>query len=136
MNVKIFVKQVFSFLLIVSFFIAFSSISHAAPQTLVQSGDCTAHGTCQISDLMEIVVRVTTIILGLTGTVVLVAFVYAGFLFLISAGSSEKITQAKTIIKGAVIGMLVVFLSFTIITFVFKALGVTDKSWWESTWFN
>jgi isoprenylcysteine carboxyl methyltransferase (ICMT) family protein YpbQ len=51
-------------------------------------------------------------------------FIYGGFTFLISAGSSEKIGEARKIIIAAVIGLLIVFASYIIIKFVLQSLGM------------
>lgn len=125
MSIKYIKNNAFSFLILSSLFLFTFNIVRA--ESLVQA--CSGN-RCQLSDLMNVVVRATQIILGLTGTVALVAFVYGGFMFLISAGSSEKVNQAKGIIKGAIIGIIVVFLSFSIISLIFKALGVADSTWW------
>jgi len=51
-------------------------------------------------------------------------FIYGGFTFLISAGSSEKIGEARKILVAAVIGLLIVFASYVIIQFVLQSLGM------------
>lgn len=133
MNKRKIAKQLFSVSIILVFFLFVDKVVHA-DTTLVANGTCADSGDCQLTDLMQVAITATTIILGLTGTVALVAFVYAGFLFLISAGSSEKVNQAKNVIKGSIIGITIVFLSFTIISYVFKLLNVSGN-WWESSWF-
>ncbi len=86
-----------------------------------------ACGGYQPNDLVNIIIRTSEIILGITGSLSLLAFVYGGFMFLISAGSSEKIEQARKIILGAVIGMFIVFGSYLIIQFVLQTLGVEQQ---------
>ena len=49
---------------------------------------------------------------------------------LISAGNSEKVSQAKGILTAAVIGLIIVFASYLIIQFVMQSLGV---NWQGST---
>lgn len=137
MKPKCLVKKILSLMiLLVLVTLSFISIPYAeATNVINSSANEYVDGDYQISHLLGIVTTVVALILSLTGTAVLVAFVYGGFLFLVSAGSSERIGLAKNVIKGAVIGMVIVFLSFTIITFVFEAFDVTGN-WWESTWFN
>jgi hypothetical protein len=135
MKKQMIIKKIFSFVLLIVLFFTIVNIGQA--QSLVGSVNCAEKGDCHISDLVKIAIAATKIILGLTGTVTLIAFVYGGFLFLISAGSSERISSAKAVIKGAVVGMAIVFLSFTIITIVFKMLDVAGSAnWWDSTWYN
>ena len=47
---------------------------------------------------------------------------YAGFLWLTSAGSEEKVGQAKKIITSAIIGLVIIFISYAIATFVITQL--------------
>ncbi len=86
-----------------------------------------ACGGYQLNDLINIGIRVSEIILGLTGSLALLAFVYGGFMFLISSGNVEKIEQAKKIIGGAIIGIIIVFTSYLIIGFVLKSLGIENQ---------
>lgn len=100
---------------------------------------CRGEGNCELKDFAQLTVNVAQWILGVTGSLTLLAFVYGGVLFLISAGSSERITKAKQAIVGAVIGLIIVFASYMIIGFVFKALGVLPgqpNAWSQTGWFN
>jgi hypothetical protein len=88
-------------------------------------------GTCTLNDFVKVMVNLAQFILGITGSLALLMFIYGGVLFLISAGNPERITQAKKVITGAVIGIVIVFASYTIIGFVMIATGfdVTGTSW-------
>ncbi|MEA3398725.1 MAG: pilin [Patescibacteria group bacterium] len=100
---------------------------------------CKASGDCQLNDFMQLAVNASGWLLGITGSLALLALVYGGVIFLISGGSSERVNKAKQIIIGAVIGVVIVFLSYTIIGFAFKALGIdvgTGNAWSNSNWFN
>jgi hypothetical protein len=93
-------------------------------------------GSYQINDFITLVIQFSKILLGLTGSLALLAFVYGGVMFLISAGSREKVEQAKKIIIGAVIGIIIVFASYIIIGFIFSGLGITDTTLWATSgWF-
>ncbi len=50
-----------------------------------------------------------------TGVVMLLLMSYAGVLWMTAGGNEEQINKAKKIIKGSVIGFLVVILSYTIV---------------------
>lgn len=83
-------------------------------------------GSYDTDDILNIVINVTTIILGVVGSLTLLMFIYGGFSLLISAGSSEKVTKAKGILTAAVIGLIIVFSSYIIIKFVLGTLGRDD----------
>jgi branched-subunit amino acid transport protein AzlD len=62
--------------------------------------------------------KIIKIFLSLVGTVAIFLFVYAGFLLITSHGESEKVKKASKIMTGAVIGILLILLSFSITNFV------------------
>ena len=84
-------------------------------------------GDYTLDDILAVAIGASRWILGIVGSLALIMFIYGGFMFLISSGSSEKIGQAKKILVAAVIGLLIVFASYLIIQFVLKSLGLT----WE-----
>ncbi|GEM_PF-6831368 len=64
------------------------------------------------------VIRVIQIFLGLLGLIAVILVLYAGFLWLTSAGNQDKITKAKKILKNAFIGIAIIFLSISIVTYI------------------
>ncbi len=89
-------------------------------------GDATACGDYQVSDFVVLAIKVANLILGLVGSLTLIMFIYGGVTFLISAGSSDKVAQAKKIIIASVIGLLIVFSSWLIIKYTTETIGVTN----------
>ncbi len=69
-----------------------------------------------------IVARVINIVLGFLGIISIILIMYAGFLWMNSGGNSDKINQAKRILIGAVIGLIIILSSFAIAAFVLRAL--------------
>ena len=97
--------------------------------------DCNS-GDYTLNEIVSILPLVAKWILGIVGSLALLAFIYGGILFLISSGSNEKVAKAKQVIIGAVIGLAIVFTSYIIIGFVFKALGVNTTEWYNTNWFK
>lgn len=83
-------------------------------------------GDYTLNDFVKLAVLASQWILGIVGSLALVMFIYGGFMFLISSGSSDKVGQAKKIIVAAVIGLVIVFSSWLIIRFVTQAIGATQ----------
>jgi hypothetical protein len=81
-------------------------------------------GNYSLNDILIIAIGASRWILGIVGSLTLIMFIYGGFTFLISAGSSDKVGQAKKIIVAAVIGLLIVFSSYLIIKFALASLGL------------
>lgn len=96
--------------------------------------NCLSSGDCNLNDFLLIAIGITKIILGLSGSLALLAFVVGGVMFLASGGNKAWIDRGKSTIIGAVIGLIIVFASFTIIGFIFKAMGITSY-WFSSGWF-
>ena len=86
--------------------------------------DATYCGNYTVNDFMVLAINISKWILGIVGSLALIMFIYGGFMFLISAGSADKVTQAKKIIVAAVIGLLIVFTSWLIIKFVMGSMGL------------
>lgn len=62
-------------------------------------------------------------VLSLVGIGVFVLVVYAGALWIFAAGNEDKIEQSKKILKGSVLGLIVIFSAYVIVNFVFDALN-------------
>lgn len=60
--------------------------------------------------------------MGFLGIVLLGYLLYAGFLWMTSGGESEKADQAKTMIRNAIIGLVIIVASYAISSFVINAL--------------
>lgn len=86
-------------------------------------------GDYTLTDVRDYAVYLMQIILSLVGTLSLVAFVYGGITFLLSAGNQTQVKKGMEIIKAAVIGLLITFSSVLIINMFFGGLGVS----WNST---
>jgi len=81
-------------------------------------------GDYTVDDFIVLAVNVSRWILGIVGSLTLLMFIYGGIMFLISAGSSDKIGEARKIITAAVVGLLIVLASFLIIKFVLASMGL------------
>ena len=58
-------------------------------------------------------------IFGVLGIILLVLFVYGGALMLFSMGKPAKFNQGVETLKWAVIGIVTIFLSYSILIFIF-----------------
>lgn len=74
------------------------------------------------------VVRLIRMILGFLALVFLILILYAGFKWMTSAGNTETIDKAKKIISAALIGLVIIFLSYAITAFIF-AVVLSTRYW-------
>ena len=68
--------------------------------------------------ITDLVGRVIQAFLGIIGIVALIMFVYGGTLWLVAAGKADRVTRGKDIFIWSIIGLVVIFSSYAITTFV------------------
>lgn len=87
------------------------------PQLIAEAA-CTKNGTCTLNTFIKLGISVSNFILGIVGALTLVMFIFGGFTWVLSGGSSEQIKKGKDIILASIVGLLIVFSSYMIINFV------------------
>lgn len=95
-------------------------------------------GNYSLNDIVMIAVKISEFILGIVGSLSLLAFVAGGLMMMLSGGNAEMVTRGKQTIIGATIGLIIVFTSYTIIYFIFKSLGISqpaNSNWFTAGWF-
>jgi len=116
--------------LIFSFLLFFLIVNSVFAQTALKNpldplcdptkGDCGG---------FELVIqKLITGALGVSGVLALVAFVYGGVLWMVSAGNQTFIDKGRKAMIWAVWGLVVIFSSYAILSFVFGALYDTEVS--------
>ncbi len=78
----------------------------------------------EVTSPTKLIGNIIKTILTIVGALALAMFVYGGFTWLTSSGSPEKVKKGKDILIWAVIGLIVIFTSYTAVDFVLTALGV------------
>ncbi|OGY52804.1 MAG: hypothetical protein A3B15_01505 [Candidatus Buchananbacteria bacterium RIFCSPLOWO2_01_FULL_45_31] len=98
---------------------ALTAIPALALDTGLSYGTYTGLGT---RDLREGVMMIVQYLLGFLGIIAIIVILYGGFVWLTSAGSEEKVGQAKKIITAGIIGLIIIFISYAIAAFVITQL--------------
>lgn len=97
---------------------------------------CTATGDCTLCDMVNVAINIGKFILAISGSFLLLFFIYGGFRMLISGGNPNEVKKGKDIIINALIGLAIVFLAYLIVAFILVVLsgGAIDdpKTWVES----
>lgn len=91
-------------------------LDEAAKQAGLNSG--VAGGTT----VESVVGNIVSIALSMIGIIFFLLIVYAGFTWMIARGNTEAVDKSKSIIEGAVIGLIIVMAAYAITNFVFKSL--------------
>lgn len=66
---------------------------------------------------------IINILLGLLGVIVTVLLFYGGFVWMSANGNDEKISEAKKLIIGAIIGLFIIFLSASLTRLIIRSLA-------------
>ncbi len=75
------------------------------------------------TDLPTIVGSLIGAALSLLGVVFVALVIYAGFLWMTAQGNDEKVKQAKKLLSGAVVGLVLIFASYAITNVVISSLS-------------
>lgn len=66
--------------------------------------------------------RVINIFLSVVGIILVVLLVYGGYLWMTARGEEDRVKEAKSTIRNAVIGLVIILLAYSISSFVVRAL--------------
>jgi hypothetical protein len=92
-----------------------------APKMLEETGLGGA-ASAQGAQLPVLIGRIIRVLLSLLGIIFVVLMVYAGFKWMTARGESEPIDEAKSTIRSAIIGLIIIFLAYAITGFVIDSV--------------
>jgi cytochrome bd-type quinol oxidase subunit 2 len=78
---------------------------------------------CGLCDFIQVFVNISDMILVASGVVGFLLFIYAGILYLLVPYKPDYVSKAKTMITSVVIGLVIVFGAYTIVSFTLKTIG-------------
>jgi len=84
--------------------------------------ECRDEGKCSLSDLLQVLVNLSVFILAISGSVMLLMFVYGGFMWITSQGKTERVEKGKQAMIGAVVGLVIVFGAYAAINIILSVL--------------
>lgn len=137
-----FIKFSIILLLLVNFFIGVLAVKAEGLLPEPHGSKCPDNSNCgnyTLNDIVRTAGKISEFILGIVGSLALLAFVAGGLMMMLSAGNAEWVTRGKQTLIGAVVGLAIVFTSYSIIQLVFTSLGVEKANrgeWSISNWFN
>jgi amino acid transporter len=80
-------------------------------------------------DMRMILGNIVATAMGVLGSLVLLVFIYGGFLWLTAAGSAEKVSKGSQTMLWAIVGLFIIFGAYGIISLVFSAIGAKDTGY-------
>src|SRR3989339_641909 len=87
------------------------------------------------NDPIQIITLVINIFLSVLSIIAVCFILYAGFLWLTAQGNEEKVKKAQAIIKGAVIGLLIILASWGLVLWILGKFA-SDSSEVNKTAYN
>ncbi|MBI3290909.1 hypothetical protein HYZ76_01345 [Candidatus Falkowbacteria bacterium] len=73
--------------------------------------------------LPEVAGGVISVFLAILGIVFLAYTIYGGYQWMMARGNEEQLTKAKSIIRGSIIGIIIVLMAYAITAFVVGRLA-------------
>ncbi len=127
-------KKIFLvFLIVLSVFVFFypHNFVLANTDTGLVSADCAGENpeNCNFNSLVETAVNILEWILAVMSVAAFLYFIYGGFIFLTSGGSSQRVEKGKSILLNTLIGIIIILGAFTFIRYIGDILlqGKTDN---------
>ena len=82
----------------------------------------------ETTSLPTIIQNYTNYFVGFSALIAVIYGIYGGFLYLTAGGNDEQTKKAKTVFKQVAIGLVVIFLSYSVVTFVIGSLGTSKTA--------
>lgn len=90
--------------------------------------DCAGASGLSNEDPRVITVRIINFALSLLGIIAVCIILWAGFTWMTAGGNDEKVGSAKKILFAAVMGLIIIMVSYSIMSFVLRSLCETTGS--------
>ncbi len=126
-------RKIKAFLFSLPAFLPFITAGFVKAAGLVPEGD-EPLGWCKFFQMIQNIINFLLYYISLPLAVL--AFLYAGFLFMFSGGQENDIAKAKDIFRQVVTGLLIAFASWLIINFIITWLAPNFTNVAGSSWFN
>ncbi len=125
-----FKKFLFGFLALQCLVLSPLAIAPAKAQVeLWDSTSTTAFNDTGLSkkDPRVIIANLIKVVLGFLGTIAVLLVIYSGFLWMTAGGKPDNIKKAKDIMSAAVVGLIIILISYGVTLFVTETLSNTIK---------
>jgi len=94
-------------------------------------------GPCDLCDFFKLITNIFKFItLSLVPPLAALLALIAGFLFLTSGGSEQRVSQAKKIFTNLIIGLVVVYVSWLVINSVIVIIAKNITGFTKESWYN
>lgn len=74
-------------------------------------------------NLYEVIGIIVNVLLGFLGVIMVLFIIYGGFIWMTAGGDSGKVDKAKSFIRNAVIGVIIVLAAYAIASFTLSTIN-------------
>jgi len=107
----------------------------AVPATNGSASSTTTSGSAAVGmptplaniSIQQLIGRIIQYLLGFSGVIALVMFIYGGLSWMTAQGNQEKLTKAKNTLVWSVIGLILIFSSYALAKFVIDTLEAAGR---------
>jgi hypothetical protein len=129
---KSFLKQVLlvSGLTVITI-VAFSLLTSTAGAQLINPGDVPqniSQATGGEGSARALVLNIVNFFLGFLGIIAVIMIIYGGIMYVTAGGDQTKIDNAKKIIMYAIVGIIIVLISFALVNTVIQGAGFGSEA--------
>lgn len=83
------------------------------------------YNTTSETTLPERIGQIVQIVLSFLGVIFLILMIYGGYTWMTARGNEQEVEKAKSLIKNAVIGLIIVLAAYAVTKFVYSSLKLT-----------
>jgi len=87
---------------------------------------CRDTGDCTLNDMLQLLVNISSFILAISGSVLLLVFVYGGMKWILAHGDPGWVDEGRKALLGGLIGIAIIFGSYVAINVVISVLLTGD----------
>lgn len=82
-------------------------------------------GACRsVSIFVIMLLNFANYLFGIVGALALVAFIYGGFILILSRGTPDQVKKGKDAMVAAILGLVIVFGAYILVRFLGTAVGL------------
>ncbi len=134
-------KQILNFTFLI-FFILFALVAYLpvrADSSLLNSQTGISeignvYGNSHV-DIRITIAKIINVVLSFLGIIFIVLVIFAGFQYMMAAGNEEKAKEALSLMRNAVIGLLIILMAWVITRYSIYVLHRTINNALDYTWY-
>jgi len=102
------------------------ALPYLSKAALLNQSDCpSTYLTCSDANTRDIIVRVINILLSVAGLLAVLFIIIGGFQYITSGGNEELAERGKRNLQNAIIGVVIIILSFVIVRVISNTISGT-----------